>query len=169
MPFQLRCACGKNLQIQDEWVGKKIRCSNCNVVLTASHPANANEDAVEMAVSATPTKGAPAPAYDEYVEDDERPRSKRRRDEDDENDDDDDDRPRRSRRQRAEDEDRLKSVAHMPGADSPVANIGYGILMMVGAVIWFVVGAAFDTYFIYAPFLFIAGIVAVVRGALKRS
>src|SRR4051794_17454632 len=51
MPFQIRCACGKNLSIQDEWVGKKIRCSNCNEVITASPPDEADDDAAQVAVS----------------------------------------------------------------------------------------------------------------------
>ncbi len=42
-----------------------------------------------------------------------------------------------------------------------------GILMMVGAVIWFVGGLAFDIIFFYPPILFVLGLVATIKGALK--
>jgi len=39
-----------------------------------------------------------------------------------------------------------------------------GALMMVGAVIWFVVGMMNGTIFFYPPILFILGIVSMVKG-----
>lgn len=42
-----------------------------------------------------------------------------------------------------------------------------GILMMVGAVVWFVGGLAFDVIFFYPPILFILGLIATIKGALK--
>ncbi|MFN9720235.1 MAG: hypothetical protein ACK58L_16165 [Planctomycetota bacterium] len=42
-----------------------------------------------------------------------------------------------------------------------------GILMMVGAVVWFVGGLAFGVIFFYPPILFILGLIATIKGALK--
>jgi hypothetical protein len=173
MAFQIRCTCGKNLQVQDEWVGKKIRCANCSEVMTVSQPVVADkDDATEMAVSATPTKTSPASTGHEF-EDDDRPRSKRRREEDEE-DGDEDDWPRKRRRREEDDDDRLRTPGRLPGhpnADNttPNASIGGGILMMVIAVVWFFGALSLGWIFYYPPILFIMGIVAVVRGAMKRE
>ncbi len=39
-----------------------------------------------------------------------------------------------------------------------------GILMMVGAVVWFFLGLMFGRIFFYPPILFVAGIAAMIRG-----
>jgi hypothetical protein len=45
-----------------------------------------------------------------------------------------------------------------------------GILMMVIAVVWFVVGiVALDMIYFYPPILFIVGIVALVRGLMDKA
>lgn len=49
------------------------------------------------------------------------------------------------------------------------APILIGILMMVGALVWFFVALAAGTIFFYPPILFIIGIVSVVRGILART
>lgn len=41
-----------------------------------------------------------------------------------------------------------------------------GIAMMVGAVIWFVVGYMNGTIFIYPPILFIIGLVSMIKGLM---
>ena len=44
-----------------------------------------------------------------------------------------------------------------------------GILMMVGAVVWFVLGLLGGIIFFYPPILFIMGILAVFRGAMGKD
>ncbi|MEJ7593771.1 MAG: hypothetical protein WKF77_19710 [Planctomycetaceae bacterium] len=44
-----------------------------------------------------------------------------------------------------------------------------GILMMVGAVIWFVGGLAADIIFFYPPVLFVLGFIALVKGVLRTE
>ena len=44
-----------------------------------------------------------------------------------------------------------------------------GILMMVGAVVWFVVGWASGYIFFYPPILFIIGVVALIKGLTSRT
>ncbi len=48
-------------------------------------------------------------------------------------------------------------------------TIGSGILMMVGAVVWFVVGLACGIIFFYPPILFILGLVQVFRGIFSND
>jgi len=47
--------------------------------------------------------------------------------------------------------------------------IGGGVAMMVGAVVWFVVGWMAGRIFIYPPILFVLGIVAVAKGLMAPA
>src|SRR5262245_36778418 len=51
MPIPFHCDCGKKLQAQEEFVGKKLRCPGCGKVLT-----------IPSAPAAPPPTPAPAPA-----------------------------------------------------------------------------------------------------------
>ena len=42
-----------------------------------------------------------------------------------------------------------------------------GVGMMVGAVVWLVVGLMFNRFFIYPPILFIIGLVTMIKGFLS--
>jgi hypothetical protein len=44
-----------------------------------------------------------------------------------------------------------------------------GIGMMIGAIIWFVVGLSFNYIFFYPPVLFILGVVAFVKGLVSSG
>lgn len=44
-----------------------------------------------------------------------------------------------------------------------------GAGMMVGAVVWFVVGYAAGRIFIYPPILFVIGAVALVKGLMTKA
>ncbi len=44
------------------------------------------------------------------------------------------------------------------------AKIGGGVLMMVGAAVWFFVGLAANVIYFYPPVLFIIGLVTVLKG-----
>lgn len=103
MPITLTCACGKTLQVKDEFAGRRVKCPACAAV--ASVPAAAPQFEVVDDEPAPPPRAAPVRAKPAgtAADDDDRPR-KRRRDEDD----DDDERPRKKRRaeEDADDEDR---------------------------------------------------------------
>ena len=43
-----------------------------------------------------------------------------------------------------------------------------GILMMIGAVVWFVVGLSAGYIYFYPPILFIFGLISTIKGALNR-
>jgi hypothetical protein len=44
-----------------------------------------------------------------------------------------------------------------------------GILMIVGAIIWFVVGLSLDRIFFYPPVLLILGIISIVKSSSSNS
>ncbi|HVS35844.1 MAG TPA: hypothetical protein VMS17_09700 [Gemmataceae bacterium] len=48
------------------------------------------------------------------------------------------------------------------------AGIAGGILMMIGAVVWFVVGLQFDYVFFYPPILFVIGLIALIKALVSR-
>ncbi len=48
-------------------------------------------------------------------------------------------------------------------------TITYGILMMVGAVVWFVAGLAGDVIFFYPPVMFVLGFIALVKGLMRTE
>jgi hypothetical protein len=54
------------------------------------------------------------------------------------------------------------------GFGSTNAGVIGGLLMMVVAVVWFVVGYAGGRIFFYPPILFIIGLVAAGKGLMNR-
>ena len=50
---------------------------------------------------------------------------------------------------------------------SPDGSVVVGILMMVGAVVWFFGGLAFGYIFYYPPILFVLGLISTIKGALN--
>jgi hypothetical protein len=44
-----------------------------------------------------------------------------------------------------------------------------GILMMVGAIVWFVAGLAGDVIFFYPPVMFVLGFIALVKGLMSSE
>jgi hypothetical protein len=91
----------------------------------------------------------------------------------DDEDDDDDDRPRKRKRRKSLDSDPLlkdyyRHVAKPRPRSGPNIAISpaviTGVMMMIGAVVWFVAGWFLGWVFFYPPVLFILGLVAVVKG-----
>ena len=68
----------------------------------------------------------------------------------------------------AEADMRQKQRADSGGEESSFwdAGTGMGVLMMVGALVWFFGGLALGILFYYPPILFIAGLISFVRGLL---
>lgn len=175
MPITFSCACGKMLQVKDEFAGRRVKCPACSAVATA--PAEepefevVDEPAAPPPVKAAlprarpvepPTDGeADRPRKRRRDEDDDEPRSKRRDEEDE-----DDDRPRKKKKSfKAAKAERKESGGHF-GMEKGILNSGVmgGMLAMIGAVVWFVLGLMADRIFIYPPILFIVGLVAFIKG-----
>jgi hypothetical protein len=115
--------------------------------------------------------------YDPEEDEDDRPRRRRRAEEDE---DPPEDRPRSRRRPAEEDEDppedrpRRKRKRRSSSSESSWGGpnwgvVGIGALMMIGSVVWFVLGLMADIIFFYPPILFILGIIALARGLVGQE
>lgn len=194
MPITFACPCGRQLQMDDEFAGKRARCPECGAVVlvpTAEPPplppapprlarpvARPHADDVAADTdSLNPLEGRSRRNREGEEDEDDRPRTRRRRrDEDDDFDDEDD---RRSRRRREWDEDDRPRRPRRSGDTAPRTprgdreepprkawnnRVAGGLTCMVIAVIWFCAGLAFDWVFYYPPILFVIGLVSLIRG-----
>ncbi len=175
----MHCPCDRAFRVKDELAGKKIRCPACKQVLLVPAPEieiTVEEDAAGylMAEEPAPRVRKPVKTRDEDEEqedNDERitskpaawPKPAPRREYDE------DPSPRRKkRRPRRRDDDDERS-GFLP-AISISPTIITGLLMMIGAVVWFVLGLVLiDRIFFYPPIMFILGIGAVWRGATGQE
>lgn len=140
-----------------------------------TRPAKKDEAEESTAVSEKPTR---KPRWDDEEDEDAAPKSKKRRrdaDEDDADEEEADGAPKRKKKKkldpwgaaggkRSRESDRSSGGS---GFAINGASIVTGILMMLGAVVWFVLGIILiDRIFIYPPILFVLGIVAVFKGMM---
>ncbi|MGV3484665.1 MAG: hypothetical protein ACO1RT_09635 [Planctomycetaceae bacterium] len=176
-------SCGKSLQIDDKFVGKQVKCP-CSAVLTVPGAAAVMAPAA-AAAAARPNRangGQPAATafgidraqmsslFGELTENDMVVKGQ-------------------STDTKAGKKQKDPLAAYQPAASKsssttkPKATSGSaktrsaggkgtlvtGILMMVGAVVWFVVGYAGGVIFFYPPVLFVLGLIAVVKALLGKS
>ena len=164
MPISFDCACGRKIRTADENAGRSASCPACGVTVLvpgsdAGRPwrdAPAKEEGApagngfgynlqseEVVPTARPS--APPAPYD-------RPRS---------------DDPRRSARPPLDDRFVKRTPTRSGGRTDKGAVAG--VLMMVGAVVWFVVGMAVGIIFFYPPILFIIGLICFIKGLANRN
>ena len=53
------------------------------------------------------------------------------------------------------------------GSNNNIFDVAGGILMMVGAIIWFVVGYMAGYIYFYPPILFVLGLISMIKGFMK--
>jgi hypothetical protein len=193
MPIPLSCACGRAFNIKDECAGHKIRCPQCKSVLTVPLPKKEEEpeefdlevieddktEEIELevveddeeevpevlpaepqtrrsAIQANPSAKRP-PRLNSSA-DDERVQTDRRSDQD-------EPRPKRRRPKLRREEARGPAIAFEEGwFGSTNAGIAGGVLMILIAAVWLVVGLAFDRLFFYPLILFVIGVIAIIKG-----
>ncbi len=189
MPITFNCPCGKALRVADEHAGRRVKCPACQAVATVP-TAEPQFEVVEEAAPPPPPVPKVKPAAQVFVDEDDDDargytvaKKKGRDDEEDEprakkkpdfrkgsgrraadtEDDDDDDRPKKKSGAQKNTGGSLEGKVFNGG-------VGVGILAMVGAVVWFVVGiVALDVIFFYPPILFIIGLVAFFKGLMGRE
>lgn len=145
--IRVRCpSCQKLLGVPDDKAGRAIVCPACKGTVRVP-TASSSAAPPRPAVAPAPPK-KPAPVLDELdiVDDDETPEVEP------------EPLPEPAARPRKK---KKKRPARSTTANAEILT---GVLMMVGAVVWFVGGLFVNVIFFYPPILFALGIAAVVRG-----
>jgi hypothetical protein len=166
MAIALTCDCGRSLRLKDELAGRKIRCPSCNDSLTVPTPeTNADDEALDILLGDAPAEKTPSrPAPVESGVQTEEPRRpvpapvrvepprpapapvKK---------------PTTSKRRPAKDDE------DGGGRGFGIAingNIIIGSLMVIGAVAWFLIRLGQGWLVFGSLFLFVFGILRIVRG-----
>ncbi len=155
MPIPVDCSCGREFKVKDELAGNKIRCPDCRSILEVP------ETQAEIATAVEIDEDAPALPPEPRVR---KPQAPRLPDE------------YTASRTKATYDSEAKAERSMPkskkressGSWFPAISVNSsiisGLLMMVGAVAWFVAGLAINRIFIYPPIMFVLGIGAIIKG-----
>src|SRR5262245_9080026 len=183
MPIPVSCACGRALRLKDDLAGRKVRCPTCGAVLTVPEPetelevveeeeAEGYELLDENAIQKRPR--AANESEEEYSRSErrrqaeERERREQRREEHREE-------KRQRKRERQEDvrrQDRLNRARVADGGGrtfgTSQAGVIGGIVMILVAVVWFVLGLKAGYIFFYPPILAVLGIAAIIKGIVSR-
>jgi hypothetical protein len=166
MPISLKCSCGQTLRAKDDLVGKKAKCPACGVIHNIPKPEYEvveeeevfDAEPVEPEERITPRRSrtredasfpAPAPRRTEHVP--ER-------------------RPRKRKRRRIQREEEDSGVVLARGWFGNInAGVVGGVLMILVALVWFVVGLAGGIIFFYPPILAVIGFAAIIKGAMSSG
>ena len=181
MPIPLKCDCGRSLRVKDELAGRKVRCPVCKSVLTVPQA----DQPLVVIPAESPSSGARASDSDppplvrrkypstpeEDVDPEPKPVVRRKVPQADPDEDNSPEPPRPPRRLKRRPRRSGGGLALEQGwFGSTNAGVIGGVLMMVIAVVWFVLGFIYlSRIFIYPPILFVIGIAAFIKGLLGRD
>jgi hypothetical protein len=171
MSISFKCECGRSLRVKDELAGKQGRCPACGTLLRIPVPEPEGEDAANYLLTEAPqAKPAARRSRREEPEPEaeSEPEPPRRRSREPERI---DQAPKlardvRKKKSRPRKERGRSGVAFEEGwfGGTNAGMVG-GVLMMVIAVVWFVLGIALiDRIFFYPPILFILGVISFIKG-----
>jgi hypothetical protein len=171
VPILVNCDCGKALRAKEELAGKKVRCPACSKVMKLPIPeATLEDDAASMLLAdLDPSEKKPAVNYSTSYRGEKQvppplpptraisakptplppPRLEAKK----------------KKMTRGKKREGYSGIAFEKGwfGDVNSGAIG-GILMMVIAVVWFVLGWLGGVLFIYPPILFVLGFIAFIKG-----
>jgi hypothetical protein len=172
MPIAVDCTCGRPFRIKDELAGKKVRCPECKSILAVPEQSLGAEFDYEAEVIPEPPapaqKAQPAPAPFRKVQPirlpDEYAPSRTKSDYESEDALQAKFTGRKPKKRKAK-----KSESGWLPAISVNPAITSGVLMMIGAVVWFFAGLAAGIIFFYPPVLFFFGVAAVIKGFTGRD
>ncbi len=171
MPILVNCDCGKALRAKEELAGKKVRCPACSKVMKLPIPEATPDDDAASILLADPDTNEKKPAvnYSTSFRGENQvppplpptraimakppplpPPSLEAK---------------KKKRSRSNKRERYSGIAFEKGwfGDINSGAIG-GILMMVIAVVWFVLGWLGGVIFFYPPILFVLGFIAFIKG-----
>ena len=141
------------MKVKDDFAGRRALCPFCKAEVVVPSQERAGErSGYSVADDDPPSR---------VDRDDEPRRRPRRRDEE-------DDEPRRRARLRDHDED-IEVRKRKSGGGGTNGGVLSGILMMVGALVWFFLALAVGWIAFYPPILFIVGLVTFIKGLSGNS
>ena len=151
MAIAVTCSgCNRTMKVKDDFAGRRALCPFCKAEVVVPSQERAGErSGYSVADDDPPSR----------VDRDDEPRRRPRPRDEDEDD-------RRRPRLRDRDEDIEVRKKKSGGTNGGVLT---GILMMVGALIWFFGALAVGVFFIYPPILFIVGLVTFIKGLSGNS
>jgi hypothetical protein len=158
MAISVQCDCGRALRLKDHLAGKRVKCPDCSTPLNVPQPDHVEEEGFEILsqepeappaarsqsyrseyVAPQPPAAPPPPVV--YP-----PKKKRKP----------------SRPRSGGDRQRGGGLVISSGVIT-------GLLMMVGAVVWFIVGLFAGWVFFYPPILFVIGLVRFIMGLMGHE
>ena len=168
MPIAFSCPCGKQFQVADDFAGKRTKCTGCGGPLTVPNPPPAEpaEDECEVVddplpvAKAAPVRAVAAPPPASKLgasrwADKPAPRPVA-------DDDEEDDRPAKPKKKKK----KHRTSESSGGGVTVSGGVVAGLFMMLGAVVWLVVGLYFGWLFFYPPVLFIIGLISLIKGLM---
>ena len=165
MTIHFQCDCGSSYHVKDEFAGRRARCAKCNNLMTVPQPATAKatDEDVLAALLAEEKATAPAPPspgaadFHEPQEVRQPPRPPRL--------------PPSLAAMTRDGEPAARSrpaYYERPRRRGPIIAVNSrlvtGLLMMVGAAVWFFVGLEAGIIFFYPPILFVIGLGTMFQG-----
>lgn len=158
MSSDFHCECGQTIVGTDNAIrvcphcNRRLMVDGTETAVAAMPLMPARNAAEEYAVSETPLPSTPAPVH---VEADEESFEQFRA---------------RRRREREAEDPPLRQSESLYKAPDMNASIGMGLALMFVAMVWFCGGLWLGFFFYqYPPILFLAGVIAVVRGAMPKK
>jgi hypothetical protein len=170
VPIPITCDCGKRFRVKDESAGRKVRCPACKSVLTVPAPNNAEDEALDVLLREDAPPAKPRPREPDLQD----------QDQSDEKEEHYSAKPMSETKpappaKKPHDPGRGLSLPRKPEREQ--RSLGFvvsptiitGLLMMVGAAVWFAIGLAIGLIYIYPPILFVLGVAAVARGCMGHE
>jgi hypothetical protein len=163
VPIPVSCSCGRALKIKDELAGKKVRCPACRNVVQVPQPNQDPEDEI-MQMLLSDSEDEPAPPSSPEPPEPEGIKAEA---------------PQRAsppspppslpkkkpEKKPREPERRQPRVVFEEGWFGSVnSGVIGGLLMMVIAVVWFVLGLMANRIFFYPPILLVIGLISMIKG-----
>jgi len=149
MSISIACSCGKTYRVKETLAGKKIRCADCSELINVPAQVVEDDEFDEFATL------EPADDDGEESEPSLPPRVKRR--------------SKTTKHEETPNRPARQRVLKQGWFESTNGGVLGGILMMVIAVVWFVVGLAAGRIFFYPPILLIIGFIAFCKGLFNRD
>lgn len=160
MPISFACPCGKDYTVADAFAGKRTKCAACAAPLTVPAPPAADAEAAAFALLADGPDPAASPAGRRAWEADPNaplpprppvavPKPAAKTDD-------------MKKAMKALAKEERASRLERGGGITVTSGVVFGLLTMLGAAAWFGLGYAAGRIYVYAPILFVIGLVRTV-------